>query len=136
MKIDPSMTQQLQGLKNKKADSLEMVPKAYREVAQGMEEQFIEFMLQQMKNSIQKSEDDSTAMSYYESLITQEQAQAMASQGGGIGIQRLILDQIYPEYMRTEANLRQFDAPRRGHGQYQKMNENMPSKGISSGREK
>lgn len=80
------------------------VPQPYRDVAQGMERQFLEFMISQMKNSIDRAEQPNTAMNYYESLLTEQQAKQISNQDGGLGLQQLILDQIYPQHMRAAAN--------------------------------
>ena len=102
MKLDPNLISQ------QNIDRRKYIPEPYLEVAQGMEEQFIEFMIQQMKKSVQKTEESSSAMDYYESLLTQQQSNSMATQNGGTGIQDLILDQVYPDYMRTKENYQNF----------------------------
>ena len=61
-----------------------------------MEENFIKFMIEKMRKSVPTTEKDSTAQSYYKSLIDQERAKIMASTNGGIGLQKLILEQISP----------------------------------------
>lgn len=92
------------------------IPQDYKKVAQGMEQQFAEYMLSQMNNTIDKSENETqdSANSYYENMQTAERAKAMVeNKGTGLGVQKIILDQIYPQRLRTETN----------YNTYQKMKE-------------
>ncbi len=77
----------------------ENIPKPYRDIASGMERQFLEYMLERMKSTISE-EELSTAQNYYDSLQTSEQAKAIAEKDGGMGIQEMILNQIYPKSKR------------------------------------
>lgn len=84
-----------------KSDYQKNIPKEYLEVAQKMEADFVNHMLNEMRKTGKVDDDeDSTAMAYYNSLIDNERADLMAKHDGGIGIQKMILDQIYPEHMR------------------------------------
>lgn len=92
------------------------IPDDYKNVAKGMEQQFAEYMLTQMNNTIDKNENENqdTASEYYENMQTTERAKAMVeNHGSGLGIQKIILDQIYPQRLRTEMN----------YNTYQKMKE-------------
>jgi len=90
-----------QAIQNKNSPSREFIPEPFVEVAQGMERQFAEFMVQEMQKTIGDS-DGSTGMDYYKSLLSSEYADALTKNGNGMGIQDLILDQIYPKNMRSE----------------------------------
>jgi Rod binding domain-containing protein len=72
------------------------VPKEYQEIAEGMESQFVDFLFTEMQKSIQKESPDSAATNYYNSLINYERAQTAAKQPDGLGLKKVILDQIYP----------------------------------------
>jgi Rod binding domain-containing protein len=72
------------------------VPKEYQEIAEGMESQFVDFLFTEMQKSIQKENPDSAATNYYNSLINYERAQNAAKQPDGLGLKKIILDQIYP----------------------------------------
>ncbi len=85
-------------------ESFKYVPTAFKKVAQGMETQFSEFMLNQMRKGTLLDEDDSSSMDYYKDLMDTETAQAMAKKEKGVGIQKVILDQMYPENLRTKEN--------------------------------
>ena len=80
----------------------EQVPAAYREVAQGLEAQFIELMLQEMEKTVHHSATDQ-ASEFYRSSLNNERAKLMAEHGGGMGIAKLILQQIYPAAQPTPA---------------------------------
>jgi Rod binding domain-containing protein len=97
-------------LENKRVDDKQFIPKPYKEAAQNMEQQFAEYMLQQMNKSVDRTEnEDSTGMEYYNGLRTTEQAKIMA-QKDNLGLQNVILDQIYPKRMRNELALKQYEA--------------------------
>lgn len=76
------------------------IPDAYIKIAEGMEQEYVKFMLKRMKGSIDKNGPESSAMNYYNSLMTTEQAKKLVQQNGGLGIKSMILDQIYPKELR------------------------------------
>jgi Rod binding domain-containing protein len=88
------------------SENLKYVPSAYKKVAGDLESQFNEFMLEQMSRTVDHNEEASTAESYYDNLLTSERAKTMSSSDKGIGLKKIILDQIYPQRIRNEANLR------------------------------
>ena len=96
---------------HQKIDDHKYIPQKYKEVAQNMEQQFSEYMLNQMNQAvdINKDEEDSNGMDYYKGLQTTERAKLMA-QTKTLGLQDVILDQIYPKRMRTEMGLKQYEA--------------------------
>jgi Rod binding domain-containing protein len=71
------------------------IPETYKNIAQGMERQFLEYMLEKMKETAAPAEEESSADSYYKNLLTSEQAKLMAEKNEGRGIQEMILNQIY-----------------------------------------
>lgn len=75
----------------------EKIPKPYRDVAEGMETQFTQNLLQEMQKSINRNEPLSSAEQFYDSMLTAERAKAV-TQSGGTGVKELILDQIYPQH--------------------------------------
>ena len=75
------------------------IPDAYKKVAQGMEQQFVEFMINEMEKTSGKT-DSSMAGNYYKSLLNTERVKTMTEVNGGMGLQEMILDQIYPKQMR------------------------------------
>lgn len=74
--------------------------KPYEEVAEGMEANFTSHMLAEMRKSIPKETPDSSAMDYYNSLMDYERAQAMAKSDSGLGVKKVILDQIVPQHLK------------------------------------
>lgn len=94
---------QLQAPKPARTDDA-FIPSAYRDVASGMEKMFSQMMLEHMERTAEKAEeDDSPATKFYSSLQMDQRADAMTEQG--LGVQQMILDQIYPKELRTEANM-------------------------------
>jgi Rod binding domain-containing protein len=74
--------------------------KPYEEIAEGMEANFTAMMLAEMRKTVPKDGPDSPAMDYYNSLLDYERAQLMAKSDSGIGIKKVILDQIVPQNMK------------------------------------
>jgi Rod binding domain-containing protein len=74
--------------------------KPFEEIAEGMEANFTSHMLAEMRKTIPKENPDSSAMEYYNSLLDYERAQLMAKSDSGLGIKRVILDQIVPQNMK------------------------------------
>ena len=67
-------------------------------ISQGMEKQFAYQMLQEMRKTIQKEKPEGSELDYYNSLLDQERAQIMVEHQGGLGLQKLIKDQLMPKY--------------------------------------
>jgi restriction endonuclease len=84
-------------------DQKKYIPKKYTEFAQGMEQQFAKYMVEQMNKSSGQSQKMDTASSYYKDLLTNEHTKALTETNNGLGIQDLILDDVYPKKFRNEA---------------------------------
>ncbi len=74
--------------------------KPFEEIAEGMEANFTSHMLAEMRKTIPKETPDSSAMEYYNSLLDYERAQTMAKSDSGLGVKKVILDQIVPQHMK------------------------------------
>ncbi|HXH73716.1 MAG TPA: rod-binding protein [Bacteriovoracaceae bacterium] len=74
--------------------------KPYEEIAEGMEANFTSHMLAEMKKTVPKETPDTPAMDYYNSLLDSERAQLMAQSESGLGIKKVILEQIVPAHMK------------------------------------
>ena len=73
-----------------------------------METQFLNFMISKMKKTIDQEKPESSALEYYNGLINKERSNIMAKNNGGLGIQKLILNQIYPSHLRNKASYEYF----------------------------
>jgi Rod binding domain-containing protein len=107
----------------KRIDGRQYIPQQFKEVAASMEQQFAEMMLEQMSRTVDEeapAEGGGGAMDYYKSLQKSERAKSMASQNN-LGLQEMILDQIYPKRMRNEMALKQYEA------QANRIHQNLPS---------
>ena len=102
-------TQQPKSLDYKAIDDRKYIPKQYQEVAESMETQFAEAMVKQMNETIDEAPGEDSGMDFYKSLQTTERAKMMAKQNN-LGLQNVILDQIYPKRMRNEIALKQYEA--------------------------
>ncbi len=121
MGIDISNKLPPKSLATKPVDDKKYIPKQYQEVAENMEQQFAEFMLNQMNKAIGENEGEEVpGMDYYKSLQTSERAKMMSKQNN-LGLQNVILDQIYPKRMRNEMALKQYEA------QAERIHHNLPS---------
>ena len=105
-----------------KVDDRQYIPKQYKDVAAGMEQQFAEMMLDQMSRTVDEAESENggMGMDYYKSLQKSERAKSMTAQNN-LGLQNVILDQIYPKRMRNEMALKQYEA------QNDRIHHNLPS---------
>ena len=83
-------------------DTTKYIPEKVKEVAKSYEKEFAKLMINEMQKSVSKYSNDSSA-NFYSSLLTDEQAQSMTEKNG-IGLQKMILDQVYPEHLRNKAN--------------------------------
>ncbi len=91
-------------------DEFENIPKPFKDAARGIEKQFVEFMVQQMHKTTGAPEDSNTATDYYNDLLYKEESNKMTEYKNGLGIQKLILDQIYPKKFRNPEALAAFNA--------------------------
>lgn len=85
-------------------DKYKYIPKGYMDIAQGMEKQFTNHLLAQMRKTVDSVEPDSQAKKIYKSMLDDERAQLMAESSTGLGVKDLILDQLYPKYRRVPPN--------------------------------
>ncbi len=77
------------------------------QVAEGMETQFAHHMIKQMKSTVPKDTPDSNEVDYYNSLLDYERAKMMASDPkGGLGIKKMVLNQITPDYLKEKVQPR------------------------------
>jgi Rod binding domain-containing protein len=74
--------------------------KPYQDIAEGMEANFTSHMLAEMRKTVPKESPDSSAMDYYNNLQDYERAQLMAKSDSGLGVKKIILDQIVPEHLK------------------------------------
>jgi Rod binding domain-containing protein len=88
--------------------------KPYEEIAEGMEANFTSHMLAEMRKTIPKETPDSSAMEYYNSLMDYERAQLMAKSDSGLGVKKVILDQIVPLNMKHYLKNAQVTEPSQG----------------------
>ena len=86
----------------KAQDTTKYIPEEFKKVAQGMESQFLEYMLKKMNDTVTKSGTESTAEGYYKSLQTSERAKTMSQLSREGSLKNLILDKIYPQKFRNE----------------------------------
>lgn len=80
----------------------ENVPKAYKEIAVGMERQFIRHMIDQMQKTVKSQEEEGPGAAYYKSLMADERSKIMAEVNNGIGLKEIILDQIVPSHLKNQ----------------------------------
>lgn len=100
---------QAKSLDTKAVDDRQYIPKQFKEVAESMESQFAETMLKQMNQTVDETASEDSGMDYYKSLQTSERAKMMSKQNN-LGLQNIILDQIYPKRLRNEMALKQYEA--------------------------
>lgn len=74
------------------------IRKKYEEVAEGFEAQFIDHLFTEMEKSVDRQDPMGQAEGIYSSFLNFERAQ-IASKQNGLGLKKLILDQIYPQHL-------------------------------------
>ena len=79
--------------------------KPYVEVAEGMERQFTNYLLEQMKKGIPRDGDSSSAREFYESQLDGEFAESMSKSDTGLGVKNVILEQILPQHLKKAPTL-------------------------------
>lgn len=87
---------------NKTYSKFKNVPKEYLAVAEGMESQFIEHMVGEMRKSVKPTTPESSATQFYNSLLDSERSKIMSQTENGVGLKEVILDQIYPQYKKLQ----------------------------------
>lgn len=119
---------QAKSLDQKPVDDRKYIPKQFQEVAESMESQFAEAMLKQMNQTVGEESGDDMGMEFYKSLQTSERAKMMSKQNN-LGLQTIILDQIYPKRLRNEMALKQYEA------QADMIHHNLPSYKLHKNRD-
>lgn len=80
------------------------IPQQFKDIAQGYESQFVRLMLEEMRKSAPPVEEVSTAQDYYNQITDDERAKILSEVNGGLGVSKLVLDQIYPQKFRNKAS--------------------------------
>lgn len=86
----------------------DLIPDRFKDIAGSMEQQFAELMLEEMKKTVNKEEPETNAETYYNSLLQQEYAKNLTNGDDGMGLKKMILNQIYPQHLRNEINYHRF----------------------------
>lgn len=86
------------------ASTNQKILKQYEDVAEGMEANFTNHMLSEMRKSVNKETPDSPATEYYNSLMDEERSKMMAGSKNGLGVKGMILDQILPQHLKQLRN--------------------------------
>lgn len=90
-------------------DDTKYIPEEYKNVAKGMESQFVELMLKQMEQTTTLGEEDNdTASGIYKNWLNTERSKIMTNSKNKLGIQDLILDEIYPKKFRNQMSYNQY----------------------------
>lgn len=72
----------------------------YKEIAEGMEANFTSHLIKEMRKTVPKEKRESSSMEYYNSLLDYERSQMMAKSDSGLGVKKVILDQIVPQHLK------------------------------------
>jgi len=96
-------------------ENRQYIPKPYIDGAKSMEKQFAQLMVKEMQKTAGKTSNN-TADNYYRSLLSSQYAEQLGQNRGGLGVQKLLLDQLYPRRLRSKIA---FDT-------YQRMQQQQP----------
>ncbi len=119
-KTQPQKGLSLADQKRRLSENVEYIPDPYKKVASSMEQQFANFMLKEMNKTTGSQSKGDTSSDYYKSLLTGERAKAMSEKGDGLGLKKIILDQIYPHKLRNKMAYENFNT--RERAQFSKNN--------------
>jgi Rod binding domain-containing protein len=89
---------------NKKINDYNYIPEPYKKVARNMEGEFIKLMLNKMQDTVGLEEEKDSATQYYQDLLLDERSKIMSKKDRGLGLQEVILNEIYPKRMRNETS--------------------------------
>ncbi len=78
------------------------LPQPVKDVAEGLETQFAEHLLQEMRKTIPKENEDSGTLQFYNSLLDHERAKLIAQDENGIGLKEVIIKQLYPQAYKQQ----------------------------------
>lgn len=100
-KISPNIS--MQNLKSYKPhDKYKHVPKEVMKVAEGMESQFINHMINEMRKTVNKTEPMNQAERFYNSKLDEEYSKIMSETKSGLGLKEMIIEQLAPQYIRRD----------------------------------
>ncbi|EQC51428.1 hypothetical protein [Bacteriovorax sp. DB6_IX] len=99
----PHITNQNVQKPKKFEDSSKYIPEQIKEVAQSYEKEFAKMMIQEMQKSVSKYSKDSSA-NFYQSLMTDEQAQSMTKNNEGVGTSKNDSRSNLSGTLRNQAN--------------------------------
>jgi Rod binding domain-containing protein len=71
-------------------------------VAEGMESQFINHMINEMRKTVNKNEPMNQAEQFYNSKLDEEYAKIMSETKSGLGLKEMIIEQLAPQYIRRD----------------------------------
>jgi Rod binding domain-containing protein len=108
------------------SNNSQYIPDPYKKVASSMEQQFANFMLTEMQKTAGEESGNDTGTDYYKSLLQTERAKTMSAKGDGLGLKKMILEQIYPQRLRNEITYNNFKA--REQSQFKKSQIDMHEK--------
>ncbi|MCB9094870.1 MAG: rod-binding protein [Halobacteriovoraceae bacterium] len=97
--VTPQITREV--LSRLSPEQLKNIPKEYLEAAKGMETQFANYMINEMRKTVHKVNPESSAEQYYNSLLDYERAKKLVDTQG-LGLKELILNQIYPQQAQVQ----------------------------------
>tara|TARA_B100001971_G_scaffold214585_1_gene252879 strand:+ start:87609 stop:88031 length:423 start_codon:yes stop_codon:yes gene_type:complete len=83
-------------------DKYKYVPKEIMKVAEGMESQFINHMINEMRKTVNKNEPMNQAERFYNSKLDEEYAKIMSETKSGLGLKEMIIEQLAPQYIRHD----------------------------------
>lgn len=97
-------------------DKYKYVPKEVMEVAEGIESQFTDHLMREMKKSSGK--ELGPAENIYHSMLDSERSKMMAKTNTGIGVKDVVIRELYPQF--EQKNLHK--APAEQVNMYKKIN--------------
>lgn len=93
---------EMNNLKQMPYDKYKYVPADVMEVAEGIESQFTDHLMREMKKSSGK--ELGPAENIYHSMLDSERSKMMAKTNTGIGVKDVVIRELYPQFEQKNLN--------------------------------
>jgi Rod binding domain-containing protein len=89
------------------------IPDEEKQFARQLEQQYVEYLVKKMQENTGQT-INTTGGRHYQDLLNTERAKMLTQSNGGLGIQDMVLDQIYPKKFRNPESLNAYLQHRNG----------------------
>ncbi|MGB0452791.1 MAG: hypothetical protein ACPGJV_03680 [Bacteriovoracaceae bacterium] len=84
------------------------IPEDYKKAAESQERAFTQYILKEMNKSTVNNREQSPAEQMFKSWQIEEQAKKMSASDSGLNVKNVILEEMYPRYLRNKAQFENY----------------------------